>query len=349
MYIYLIVFVFRALVAHSFRGCALKAAYNVNKWIFGDIICRLQSTSIEISYTVSIITLVTVALERYLSICYPYKRKRTVRQSIYTSVFIWVFAVMFCGVLVSGYQGRKEGGKYICNNDPWSKQSRLIFYTVHSVIVYILPLVILLVAHYKISRVLESQRIRSRERLHTNRRSTSETNHVETNNISNVMVSTDGHSTLEYKPSPLGDKQITECNPKERSKSMRTLTRRSNIIRLLIVITTIFLVLWTPFIVVRLLMYADVKINEVVFVATQLLIFTNTAVNFTVYAFMSTSFRTAFKTLFTCNANDSRVWNNVSISKSLDLTDTLRKQFSITKAVPKEKAMPKEATCRADI
>ena len=48
-------------------------------------------------------------------------------------------------------------------------------------------------------------------------------------------------------------------------RSLRVLTRRSNVIGLLLTITSIFVVLWTPFIVVRLLMYADIQFNMFIF------------------------------------------------------------------------------------
>ena len=311
----------------------------LQRWVFGDILCRLQSTAIEVSYTVSVVTLATVAVERYLSICHPHRKKRNVRQSIHASIFIWIFAILFCGVLAYGYHSREEKGRYKCLNDHWSKQSRLIFYIVHSLIVYFLPLLILCFSHYKISGVLEKQRQRSHDRLGSRPNSNIQ---VTRNNMSNFSES-DGNSTrLEDIPSQLSSNCLTtSTGTKKQSKNLRILTRRSNIIGLLVVITSIFLILWSPFIVVRLLMYADVKFNEVIFRASQLLVFTNTAVNFIVYALMCTSFRRAFKGLFTCGTNDDGAWN-ISGSKSLDISETLKKSFSFNKPVAKDDAILNE-------
>ena len=126
------------------------------------------------------------------------------------------------------------------------------------------------------------------------------------NNVSNTRINTstdqsDGYSTL-ASDMTISMRGTMKCQTTmvKQYRSLRVLTRRSNVIGLLLTITSIFVVLWTPFIAVRLLMYADVLFNLFIFRASQLLFFTNTAVNFVVYALMSTSFRRAFKGRFRC-------------------------------------------------
>lgn len=252
------------------------------KWILGDVACRIQGTLIEMSYTVSVSTLTVVAVERYLSICYPYKPKRTMTQAVKICVLIWIFAILFCTCLLYGYSLKPdEKNKLQCSNTTWGNTSRLAFYVVHSVVVYLFPLTIMIFSHVKISQALRN--------LATRNKVCKQTSHEMNCNIEQPPPTIEDRKSSEH--------GTLELHIKNRKESMNY---RFNIVKLLAVVTIIFFILWTPFITVRLIMYMGVHVNEIIWRATQLLIFGNTTINCFIYAFMSPTFREAFKHLLTC-------------------------------------------------
>ncbi|XP_066911234.1 orexin receptor type 2-like [Clytia hemisphaerica] len=287
------------------------------KWLLGDAFCRIQGTMIEISYTVSVCTLTVVAAERYISICHPHRIKRTFQQAYNTCVFVWMFSVIFCSGLFYGYTtSPNDDGDVVCRNDYWSTESRLSFYIVHSILVYMVPLGVMCFSHWFISKALIRQKMR-----------TFSTYSSSIDQITKDVDETDVNKN-ESQASHIGGKLDGK---KEWKRNVKQANKRMKVVRLLLVVTIVFFVLWTPFIVVRLLKYFSVEINELLWRGTQLLIFGNTAVNCFIYALMSPAFREAFKGIFCCA---KRLRNkNYSTSRSFDISETVKRKTSINNKV----------------
>ena len=296
------------------------------KWVLGDAFCRFQGTMIEISYTVSVCTLTVVAAERYMSICHPHKIKRTFKQAFCTCVFVWIFSLIFCSGLFYGYTASiNKEGFVTCRNNHWEERSRLSFYIVHSVLVYLVPLAVMSFSHFFISRALIRQKMR-----------TFSTFSCSTDQITKSVDDLDHNKNDQTSLPPTPRAQIklgahTKNNKSEWKRNVKQATKRMRVVKLLLVVTIVFFVLWTPFIVIRLSLYFSVKINNLLWRGTQLLIFGNTAVNCFIYALMSPAFREAFKGIFSCRV---RLANKAySTSRSFDVSETVKRQSSISNKV----------------
>jgi len=128
-----------------------------------------------------------------------------------------------------------------------------------------------------------------------------------------------------------GDLQVNGKKTHCSIQTKKLTEQRQKVIRILVVITIVFFVLWTPFIVVRLLKYFSVEVHSLLWRGTQLLVFGNTAVNCFIYALMSPAFREAFKGIFYCR---QRIQNNTfSTSRSIDVSETVKRQSSINHKV----------------
>jgi len=277
-------------------------SYFFNEWKFGNAACRIQSTFIELSYTVSVLTLSVVSIERYTSICKPYTKKRTLKQSVYMLLLIWIFGLCFCGVLLYGYSEKTINGVTLCLNENWSDQYRLMFYIIHSVLVFLVPLFLMCLSHLKISNALVSQQ----RRLTVNKQCL--TTKMDINK--NLSISTTS-----------SEKEFKTKSTRRQQKAKG----RMNVIRLLMVVTLIFFMLWSPFIVIRLCKYNNMHIHETLWKGSQLLMFGTTAVNVIIYAFMSPPFRTAFRTIICCRKSPRNAWNGFAdSSRSFDLSETIR-------------------------
>ena len=202
---------------------AIKDVYE--EWQIGDISCRIQGLLIEVSYTVSVLTLVAVALERYISICYPYRRKRTFNQSLYMSTIIWVVGLSFCFVLGYGYTAKNdENGEFKCQNNNWSNKSRRTFYIIHSILIYLIHLSLMCLSHYKITKTLIHQQ---------KYRSTTIRNNTAQVNISTPNIKENANTKVTVKTT-----STDEVSAKN-NKPLQAAFRRVKIIKLLIVVTSI--------------------------------------------------------------------------------------------------------------
>ena len=52
------------------------------KWLFGEVLCTLFPVSQGISIYISTMTMTIIALDRFVVVCYPYRQRMQVSQSI---------------------------------------------------------------------------------------------------------------------------------------------------------------------------------------------------------------------------------------------------------------------------
>ena len=268
-------------------------AFLLGEWKVGNVICKIHGMLIEVSYTVSVLTLVGVAVERYISICRPQYTRRSIKQTIQMIAFIWLSSFAFCAVLAYGYIIIYSENKSQCGSYRWSNQVRLIFYITHSFLVYLLPLTLMCFSHYKIYQTLAKQK----RRLAVSQ---------------NAMINRkDKYFSSNSDPDQTYDDKSTRkmLKPEKRNYS------RTRIIHLLLVVTSTFFVLWTPFIIIRIVKFSQVDVNDYIWRASQLLMFTTTVVNIIIYALMSPLFRKAFFKILSCKGDqENSSWSGVESS-----------------------------------
>jgi len=295
-------------------------AYMKDGWYAGVGSCKVQSYLIEVFYTCSILTLVAVSFERYLAICHPHLKARSRKQTMVVIGITWAVSIGFCAVLLYAYRIRTVNNAPVCENLQWSKSDRRIFYTVHSIFVYLIPLTIMICAHHKISKIIAAHKVPG-SKVPSPKANESEVNR---NGLSTSCIEDDKKSAEE--------KQVIFDTPKENSgtKLRRVLSRRKTsskykqirsrkkVIKILVTVTMTFFILWTPFIVTRMILYYDLPVHVYVWRGTQLLILSSTAVNGLIYAFMSPQFRRCFKNILPCFGSEVQQGEPTSRAKELN-------------------------------
>ena len=292
------------------------ATFLKGTWIFGLWFCKIQSYILEISFTASTLTLVAVSVERYLLICHPYMKRRSI-QSIYKVLgCVWMIAFVLCSPLLHGYSVtpnvNEDNKPYLRCHNNWGKKGELIFYGTYSVITYLLPFVVMAFAHWRISLSVKEN---------NDRRASAQSTLIKEKKISVCYtIREEGSSTTstekaieETETSTLQShslpksfvKSISGLNTRTRSVTIadREISRkekRVKAIRLLFVVTVTFFALWTPFVFLRLIRDAGVTVNTYIYTFAEIIIFSSTAVNGFIYAFMSRPFRNAFKAILCC-------------------------------------------------
>lgn len=68
--------------------------YTLESWPWGEVICKLQEASKDVSIGVSVFTLTALSAERYCAIVNPIRRHVTKPLTIVTALAIWVFSLL---------------------------------------------------------------------------------------------------------------------------------------------------------------------------------------------------------------------------------------------------------------
>ena len=280
-------------------------AFVFGSWIFGEGWCKTQSYLLEVSFCASTFTLVAVSCERYLLLCFPHKKRRTKRAIYKMVLFVWLISLCVCSPLLHGYavtKSTKSPGKIelVCTNALWSIKHQRLFYGLYSVMVYLLPLIIMAFVHWRISCSVKqkNKKASGNELLEkpVKKSSICFTIQEEGNNTVSEPNYSGVHKALLQTFGTLKRK----INSLERDKVRAS--KRMKAIRLLFVVTVTFFVLWSPFTLFRILRLAGIGISGYLYKFSELLIFSSTAVNGFIYAFMSLPFRNSFKALIMCQA-----------------------------------------------
>ena len=248
-----------------------------SEWVFGNVFCKFYAVVLETSFTGSVCTLAVVAIERYITICKPHIFKRTMKHAVIACVCVWILSILVCAPLWYGSKvSLNSKGKNGCHNTGWTKQVRLIFYIVHTVFLYCLPLVIICFSHVCIAKVLVKRKSQKLTNLNVSFNNEQLQDEV-TNSTCNI---------------------VDNLNHKEDLKRLRSeQARNEKIIRLLLIIFLTFAVIWTPYIVTRIYIYSGHFIAEIVIRTFQVLILSSTGINFIIYSTVNPAFRKAFKAL----------------------------------------------------
>lgn len=147
------------------------------KWIFGDILCKIQGFLLESCYSASILTLVAISRERLKlaseiqmksRVCRANERKKR-------TIILWISTFLLCSPLLLFYtilQNNDE--KNICTNLALKDLGRQVYYSLAAVVMFFVPLSFMIWTHLRITRafkvqvmpnkkILESIRIRQKK------------------------------------------------------------------------------------------------------------------------------------------------------------------------------------------
>ena len=222
-------------------------------WIGGQISCKLQSFLAEACYTTSIMTLVLISFERLKAVVDPFSAIVIATERVARNLIgVWVVSTVVASPLLYAYQAQTDNsGTVFCTNMTFGDLGRQIFYSIHAVCFFFLPLLYMLFAQKKIFLSLRSNVF---------------------SNTRNAMVSTS--SKRHYK-----------------------------VAKVLAALTVAFVICWSPFIVVRTLLYFHLTDGGYIWRASQLLIFVNTALDPILYGVYGDHLKRYARSLFTCRGS----------------------------------------------
>lgn len=132
----------------------------LDEWTMGATLCKVQGFLVELCYSASILTLIAISRERLKSMSDLQMKSRIqrIKERKSRSIIVWVVAILLCSPLLYAYNLTEETSSIIrCNNDAWSHVGRRIYYSITTVILFIIPLMIMIWTQLKIKLVFKSQ------------------------------------------------------------------------------------------------------------------------------------------------------------------------------------------------
>lgn len=147
------------LMTFSAMPYSVAYSYVQSRWfggIMGMITCKILHFSVTLSIAASILSLIVIALDRFVAVAYPFKRLRSIRKISATSGIIWVLSVILSSPYLYSYKAvLVQDGNYHCFVmwEPLADSLRAsrIYFTFVFISLYIVPLFVIAVFYCIIS------------------------------------------------------------------------------------------------------------------------------------------------------------------------------------------------------
>ncbi|XP_078599784.1 neuropeptide FF receptor 2-like [Branchiostoma floridae x Branchiostoma japonicum] len=128
-------------------------------WMFGEVMCKLSPIVQGISYAASVLTLVAIAVDRYLAVITPTESKLTNMRTFVIIIVIWLSAVAMMSPLA--FVTQYDAEKNVCDEE-WATQDGQKNYTLALfVLCYVAPLTAITVMYIRVAVRLYQSTMRS--------------------------------------------------------------------------------------------------------------------------------------------------------------------------------------------
>ncbi|XP_063162218.1 prolactin-releasing peptide receptor-like [Candoia aspera] len=138
----------------------LAYVFEPRGWIFGSTMCYFVYFMQPVTVYVSIFTLVTIAVDRYIVIIHPLRRRVSLQLSVYMIIFIWILSCCLAlpAMTHTYYVELDQQGVILCE-EFWREQEhqRQTYALCLLLITYFFPLLAILISYIKISLKLKNR------------------------------------------------------------------------------------------------------------------------------------------------------------------------------------------------
>lgn len=222
-------------------------------WVGGQVTCKIQCFLIEACYTTSIMTLVLISYERIKAVVDPFNARLSDPERAYKKVIaLWAVSLVVVSPLLYAYQVTADANsKVICTNEPFGDLGRQAYYSIHSVCLFIIPLIYMIYAQTTIFLTLRSS---------------------------------------------------VRIFPTQNSFAASFTNRHRKVAKTLAALTLAFIICWSPFMIVRTLMYFHLSSDGHIWRSSQLLVLLNTALDPILYGIYgeNLNLKQSLKRFFKC-------------------------------------------------
>ena len=128
--------------------------YLSNEWLLGEVFCKIHGTLVELSYTVSSLTIATISYSRSKAVNDPLKMLRGRRKVKRIIIFIWFGALTILSPLIYAYTVEVRNGKLHCSNTNFGAKVRQFYYVALTTLLFFTPVSVMIASQRKISNDL---------------------------------------------------------------------------------------------------------------------------------------------------------------------------------------------------
>ncbi|XP_078691589.1 putative G-protein coupled receptor No9 [Branchiostoma floridae x Branchiostoma belcheri] len=277
-----------------------------DSWILGDVFCQIEGFLFTFLTTSSNMALGMISLNRYYKVSQPSASENIARaRAKKLLLYGWIHAAAVAVTVVSGWGNVSSGEDLVCL-PTWDTSARSLTNLVFvSIAAYILPSCIMGITYYRIFHIVrrrskkviphasslkESERNNPRGSVATNNGGAQGNGAVAgpsrpTNGTAHFTVQSNGANGVSVLP--------RAAQTHMHSSYQKQATENKTVVTLLIILG-MFMVLWTPFIIVTFVRsFAPELVGPSTRAITVLMVFVNSAANPVVYSLRNTSFRAA--------------------------------------------------------
>ncbi|XP_050301208.1 prolactin-releasing peptide receptor-like isoform X2 [Anthonomus grandis grandis] len=118
----------------------------LGKWIFGGVICHLVPYAQGASVYISTLTLMSIAIDRYFVIIYPFHPRMKLSTCVIIIVIIWIFAIVVTspyGIYMKHMKDPNNSSRYFCEEN-WPVETwRAVFGGITTALQFLIPFLIM--------------------------------------------------------------------------------------------------------------------------------------------------------------------------------------------------------------
>ncbi|OQR71898.1 neuropeptide Y receptor type 5-like [Tropilaelaps mercedesae] len=137
----------------ALAGPVTAVEYILEDWVFGQLLCHLLPYSLGVSVYLSVLTLMSIAIDRYLVILHPFRPRMKESTCLLIIMAIWVFSLVLTlpyGMFMAIRPATADIPREICFEDWPDERHRKAFTSATSVLQFIVPFIVTALCYVRV-------------------------------------------------------------------------------------------------------------------------------------------------------------------------------------------------------
>lgn len=137
----------------TLAGPVTAVEYILEDWVFGQLLCHLLPYSLGVSVYLSVLTLMSIAIDRYLVILHPFRPRMKESSCLLIIALIWLFSLILTlpyGMFMAIRPATADMPREICFEDWPDERHRKAFTSATSILQFIVPFIVTALCYVRV-------------------------------------------------------------------------------------------------------------------------------------------------------------------------------------------------------